>query len=130
MGGKDKMTLRKKALLVIGLTLLSLIIALYLASRIIIMDSFSKLEDSNAERNVERIVGAYLDDISSLNTMDIDYASWDDTYTFMRSKSDDYILSNFVDDTFTKSKLNLLLILNNSGQIVYKKGFDFAAGQS
>ncbi|GAH42577.1 unnamed protein product, partial [marine sediment metagenome] len=53
-----------------------------------------------------------------------DWASWDDTYDFIEDANDEYIESNLIDGTFTELRLNLMLFINSSGQIVFGKAFD------
>jgi len=47
------MTLRKKTLIMIGVTLVGLIVILYAISQIILLGSFAKLEEQNTRRNVD-----------------------------------------------------------------------------
>jgi hypothetical protein len=53
-----------------------------------------------------------------------DYAAWDDTYTFVVDRNQEYVEKNLVDSTFINLGLNLILIVNPSGEIVFQKGFD------
>lgn len=118
------MTLRKKTIIIIGVTLASLILILYAVSRVILLDSFTELEEQSTRRNVERILSALSNDLSILNHLTGDWAGWDDTYAFIEDANDNYIKSNLVDETFTELKLNIMLFINSSGQIIFGKGFD------
>jgi len=105
-------------------TLASLILILYAVSRVILLDSFTELEEQSTRRNVERILSALSNDLSILNHLTGDWAGWDDTYAFIEDANDNYIKSNLVDETFTELKLNIMLFINSSGQIIFGKGFD------
>ena len=118
------MPLRKKILIIIGVTVVGLIVILYATSRIILLGSFAKLEERHTRQNVERALSALADEVSSLDTMVFDWAAWDDTYVFIKDANEDYIRSNLVDETFTSPRLNLMLFINSSGQTVFGKGFD------
>ncbi len=118
------MTLRKKTLIVIGVTFGSLVLILYVASRIILLGSFAELEEQRTLQNVERALNALFGEISALDTMVFDWAAWDDTYAFIEDANEEYIQSNLVDETFTDPRLNLMLFINSSGQIVFGKAFD------
>ena len=49
------MTLHKRTLLAIGLTLAGLITALYVSSQAIVLDSFARQEEQDSRLNVERV---------------------------------------------------------------------------
>ncbi len=55
-----------------------------------------------------------------------DYASWDDTYAYVADpeRYPEYIRSNMVDTTFENQKLNLIIIADREGRIVFGKGYD------
>jgi len=118
------MTLRKKALIVIGVTFACLIVILYFISRIVLLSGFANLEEQHTHQNVERALSALFDEIANLDTMVFDWAAWDDTYAFIEDGNEEYIRSNLVDETFTSPRLNLTLFVNSSGQVVFGKAFD------
>ncbi len=118
------MKLRQRTLIAIGATFACLVLMLYLVSRVILLGSFAELEERYARRDVERVLSALSDELAALDTMVFDWAAWDDTYTFIEDANEEYIESNLVDETFTSSRLNLMLFINSSGQIVFGKGFD------
>jgi PAS domain S-box-containing protein len=118
------MTLRKKTLIIIGATLAALILILYAASRIILLDSFAKLEEQHTRQNVERVQSALSDDLAKLNSTAGDWAQWDDTYAFIEGAYDDYVQDNLMNSTFAGLRLNLMLFIHSSGRIVFSKAFD------
>jgi sensor domain CHASE-containing protein len=118
------MSLRKKTLITIGLTIVSLIVILYTTSRIILLGSFAALEEQNTSRNVEQALNALSKELSLLSATNGDWAAWDDTYIFIEDANEDYIRSNLVDGTFTTLRLNLMLFIHSSGRIVFGKAFD------
>jgi PAS domain S-box-containing protein len=118
------MTLRKRTLIIVGLTAASLILILYVTLRTIVLSSFAELEEQHARQNVERALSALSDNLAALDTIVFDWAAWDDTYVFIEDANEDYIQSNLVDETFTGFKLNLMLFVNPSGQTIFGKGFD------
>jgi len=118
------MTLRKKVLIIIAATFLSLIVILYLASQIILLNSFNELEEQHTHQNVERALDALSHDFSSLEALAGDWAAWDDTYAFIEDANDEYVQSNLVYGTFTELRLNFMLFINSSGRTVFSKAFD------
>lgn len=118
------MTLRWKTLLIIGIALLGMIGILYLVSSKLILSSFADLEEQRTSENVERAANALSDDISGIDTMTNDWASWDDTYAFIQDRNQKYIESNPTDEAFTGLRLNVMLFINSSGELVFGKAFD------
>ncbi|MDP2729646.1 MAG: CHASE4 domain-containing protein [Dehalococcoidales bacterium] len=118
------MTLRSKTLLTVGIVFLALIIILYIISQTLLMRSFARLEEQRTRQNVEQALNALSNDLLTLKSLTSDWASWDDTYAFVEDVNQDYIQTNLVDDTFTELRLNLMLFVNSSGQMVHGKAFD------
>ena len=118
------MTLRKKTLLIISVTFLSLAVILYFISQHILLDSFTKLEEQNTRQNVERVLRALSNELYSLESIVGDWAAWDDTYAFIEDANAEYIRSNLIDGTFTELRLNLMMFIHSSGRAVFVKAFD------
>ena len=123
------MTLRKKTLIIIGAILISLIAILYAVSQSILMGSFLELEEQNTQKNVGRAQNALSDDISSLVTMTRDWGTWDDTYNFIENANTEYIEANPTDETIKGLRVNVMLFINSSGQIIFSKAFDLQKEQ-
>ena len=87
---------------------------LYVFSQIILTRSFAQLEEQSTRRNVERAMDALSSDLSNLNANAVDWAAWDDTWTFMTNADERYIKSNLAESTFTDLDLNLLLLIKRS----------------
>jgi PAS domain S-box-containing protein len=123
------MTLRKKILGIISMTIISLILILYVISHIIILESFVSLEEQYTHQHVERVLSALSGELAELNNMAGDWAPWDDTYAFVEGPYDDYVKKNLIDSTFINLRLNLMLFVHSSGQIVFSKAFDLSNEQ-
>ncbi len=118
------MKLYKKTLLIISTVLVGLIIVIYVTSQILLMDSFTSMEERYTQKNVERALEALQDDVKKLDSTAGDWSEWDDTYAFIEDTNENYINSNLVNETFTTLKINLILFINSSGGMVYGKAFD------
>ncbi|MEG3862677.1 response regulator [Microcoleus sp. herbarium12] len=118
------MQLRKKTLLIIGAALISLIVVLYATASTILLHDFHNLEVQYVRQDVARALDALDDDLSNLNTSAQDYAQWDDTYSFVNTRNEEFVKSNFVDSTFVSLRLNLMVLLDSSGKMIFNKGFD------
>lgn len=123
------MKLRNKTLVVIGIILICMIFVQYSVSQIILMGSFTRLEDQYIRNNVRTAVDTLQDDINKLDSSVVDWAPWDDTYAFIEDVNEDYIRSNLGVVPFTNIKINLMLFINSSGHIIYGKAFDLENGE-
>lgn len=122
-GSKSK-TLRNQTRLIFGIALTALIGVLYAASSNILLGSLKKAEEQDARQLVRGVLGVFAqtqDDFSSRLT---DWAAWDDTYKFIQDANKDYIKSNLIPEALATLKINLVLYIQPSGQIVFGTGFD------
>ncbi len=123
------MTLRRKVLLIVGVTLAALIAGVYTLSRGILSAGFSRLERNDVERDVERVRNAYADALNNLASKSADWAVWDDAYAFIEDGNERFIHSNCADTTFEDMRLNLMLYVHRSGRIMFAKAFDLREGK-
>jgi PAS domain S-box-containing protein len=122
------MKITTKAILTVGLALLSLTLTLYFVLSDISVDNFSQLEAKQVTRNVDRAVNAISSEITDVDTTTLDWAWWDDTYTFIEDSNASYQRSNLGEDTFEGLSLNLIVYINSAGQTVFSSGFDSEQG--
>jgi PAS domain S-box-containing protein len=95
-----------------------------MASNVVLMGGFQTLEEQNTLQNIQLATNVLSGEISDLNKTINDWAVWDDTYIFIQNHNSRYIQSNLLNSTFTGLKLNLIIYVDNSGNIVYGKEFD------
>jgi PAS domain S-box-containing protein len=118
------MSLRTKTLALVGLAITGLMTILYVTTRILLLGSFAHLEEEATRQDVQRALSAISQQLDELDTTVYDWAAWDDTYEFMADHNAGYVTSNLLDDTFVTLRLNLMLLVNPSGQITFAKAFD------
>jgi PAS domain S-box-containing protein len=117
-------------LLLISAALGALLILLLIAARLVLLPSFVELEEKEARANAERAVNAFAEESSSLTSMAVDYAGWDDSYRFVVSKNEEYIRKNLDDPFFLKFRVNLVVYVNNRGEWVYYRCYDLEKKRS
>jgi PAS domain S-box-containing protein len=124
------MSLRKKTLLLISLTLVGLILLLYLAVHVILTDSFMRLEVQDAAQNVQRAQSMLDGELADLRAVAWNWANRGDTYYFIEYANQAYIDTSFTDSTFEVYRLNLVLLVNTSGEAVFAEAFDLDAREA
>lgn len=100
----------------------------YGIQRFIILPGFQALENQEAIKNSKRVVQAIESEIHHLDSLCHDWAAWDDTYDFIKSKSMEYIEANLVITTFIDSSLNLLYFVDTNGKVTWGEIHDLETG--
>jgi PAS domain S-box-containing protein len=118
------MTLRQKTLWITGIALVGLLVLLLSFSSTILLKGFTELEKQAVAENVSRLVNALAEQFNNLLTEAEDYAVWDDTYNYMETRNENYIKSNFVEETFKSLNLSCLVMLDTDGEMIFGKSYD------
>ncbi|HER25401.1 MAG TPA: PAS domain S-box protein [Candidatus Atribacteria bacterium] len=118
------MTIRNKTLVIIVIIFIMLIVGLYFILGSVFQQGFIRIEDKEAHDNVKQVVNILSREIDILDIFNRDWSSWDDTYTFIEDSNEEYIKSNLLNSTFIGGRLNLIIFINSSNQIVFGKAFD------
>ncbi len=124
------MSLRKKTLLLIGLTLVGLVALLYTSSRAILLDSYARLEAEDVHQHILRAESLLADELANLRAVAWNWASWDDTYRFIEDRNQDYVDAYFGEDAFQVYRLNLIVLVNVDDEAVFADAYDLAARQA
>lgn len=118
------MRLSHKALLIISLVFAGTLLIVYAMSEGIILGGFSKLEQADAQQNASRAVNAFERELQFLNATNIDWSAWDDTYNFVTRRNTNFLKVNLIDETFVRLELNMMIVLDAGGKVIYSKAFD------
>lgn len=121
------MTLWKKTLLVIALSMGILGLTLYVIQRFLVLRSFAQLESQYARRDVERAALALNAEAERLDVLARDWAAWDDTYQFVVERNEAYRRSNLVEQTFVDAGINVVLIVDSAARIVFAQALDLVS---
>lgn len=123
------MSIRTRTLLIVGLTSLILIAALYAFSHLTLLQGYITLEQETVTRNMERALNALQEEVAFLRRTSHDYAHWDDTYDYIRGLDDSYIETNAFEVVFRNYGLNFILFVNDAGEVLYGQAFDLETGE-
>ncbi len=123
------MSLRRKTVLSIVVTIAVLVVILYVMSRSIVLGSFLALETQNAHEQVERVLAALEDVSNQLLTTNADWSAWNDTCAFLEGTYPEYPAENLTDSTFVNLRLHIMVFVDTSGRIVYEKAVDLETEQ-
>jgi len=121
------MRLWVKILLVITICLVAFYHISDLAARSLIYNRFDKLEKDLAISDMGRILYFISDSFSNYDDVVRDWATWDDTYAFVKDRNSKFRQANLLPQTFDNLRIHLLMICDEKCRVVFASGYD--AGQ-
>ena len=107
-----------------SVAVISLVGSLVVISQAITMQSTAAMERKATSQSVSRVLNVLSNELDDLNATTQDYATWDDTYAFVQDGNRNYIDVNLMDATFANLRLNIMLFVNISGQVMFGKAYD------
>ncbi|MFA9556594.1 EAL domain-containing protein [Evansella sp. AB-rgal1] len=119
------MKIKQKALIIIITGIISLLVFLFIFINPIMMRAYEEMELEMMEENISRLENAINNEANRVSMIVRDYAVWDDSYNYINTRNNQYIVSNWVDDTFKTNKIDLVIYYDANSREVYQKGFDF-----
>jgi PAS domain S-box-containing protein len=119
------LTLRQKAILVVGTTLVGLLGVLYATSSALLLSNIKVAEEENTRQAVESVLSIFAQTKQDFSARFPDWSAWDDTYSFIKQgKPSNYIESNLTEQALASMKANLVVYINSAGELVYGTGLD------
>ena len=122
------MNLRPKTLLLTTVPLLGFLLLVYASLSVILQRSYSRLEQQDAQRNVQRVEEALVSDLNQIRSLTEDWAAWDETYAFVQDGNAAYVESNFQKYAFESLRINVIVLVNTNGEVMYSQGYDLENG--
>ena len=123
-----RFSLRVRILLTVGLIFLALTLLLVALSQFIVLEGFKDLENRTARSNVQRTLNVLESQAKSLDITVMDWSYWDDTYQFAQDQNDEYKEANLGAQSMITLQVNLMVIFDPSGRVIYSQGVDLDTG--
>lgn len=101
----------------------------YFGMRNIILSSFASLEQEEMIEEVERTRNLISSEIQELARTAGDYAGWNDTYRFVQQDDPKFVKTNFTPESARKLRLNMVLLADANGNILYGSCFNGKASE-
>jgi len=120
-------SLRHKTLFIVLVALIGLVGGLFVLSRAVLLNGFSKLEDDFASENLGRASSALSNEIDTLQHTTDQFADSDQTYAYMRGSDPGRVRSEFPARIFEQLRVNFIVVLDRSGHPVCSRGFNVVA---
>lgn len=123
------MTLRRRTLIIIGTTLAGLNFVLYGIAATLLLDNALQAEDQDAQQVMKGAFGVFAQNLEQFNDRFSDWAVWDDNYRFVQDGNPEFIRSNLSDTPLQNLRVNLMVLMQSTGEIRFGTGFDIANRQ-
>jgi signal transduction histidine kinase/sensor domain CHASE-containing protein/ActR/RegA family two-component response regulator len=123
------MTLRRTTLAVIATTLVGLNAILYAFSSKVSIDNALAAEKQDTQRSIQSALKVMRQKENFLHFRTKDWSYWNDAYSFVQNSDRKFIDSNLIPLSIANLQLNLLVLANSSGQLVFDTQFDLTNQQ-
>lgn len=118
------MSVRLKIISIIVLTLLVFGVTLYVVGSQILIRNYVEIEREGVIRNLDRVSDAVINVSNQLEVKISDWATWDDTYEFIKDKNKAYIKSNLTIVALENLEIQGMLFYDTKGKLVYSNFLD------
>lgn len=118
---KSSLSIRIKIIITILVSTLIMSGLIYFITQIVITRNYNSLEFDEMSESVNRVENIIQNNISELQIKLSDWAAWDDTYFFVQDKNVAYIKSNLGPTALPTIKINMMVFLNQKGDIIFSK---------
>jgi sensor domain CHASE-containing protein len=122
-------SIRYKTLFILTFTFIVSFLLLHTVSKFVLLESFLELEAQSARHSLKEVDNAIQSRLELLDTINRDWAWWDDIYSFVETRSPEFIASNLNDETLANMKLDLLGFFDPDGKPVSLNVFDKRLGK-
>ncbi|MBF0469203.1 MAG: hypothetical protein HQK61_10025, partial [Desulfamplus sp.] len=121
-------SLKTKVFIIFSVLTLFFLAVDYGIQKSVIFPTYLDLEESEAIQNLERASEAIHREITHIDILCHDWASWDDTYEYATTKSREFEKSNLTRDSFISNKINFFYICDSSGNLLIQALYDLESG--
>ena len=121
------MDIRKKTVVIVCITLLCLILALYASSELIVQGGFSRVESQSAQKDTNRVLVALGNDINTLDAVAYDWASRDDTRASVSANASGGQWARLDADIFERLGFNDILLSDARGDLISGQGYNLTS---
>ena len=118
------MKLQRKILLVFVVLLIAVLIGISVFFSTVLLASYSDLEEQYIAKDLDQAVNKLNDELFSISALVSVWGPWDDTYNFVNGKDREYIQSNLQPTAFDTQHLNIIVITNTKGDLLFSEAYD------
>lgn len=83
--------------------------------------SLQSLQETDAKNRLTMLSRLVENELTNQVVKQADWARWDDAYQFVTDRNDAFILSNMNDESLKLIQIDMIVFVNNAGELVYGK---------
>lgn len=91
---------------------------------LVFLKNFSTIEKNSITKDVNDVMNALDRELLNISSINIDWANWDDTYSFIDNTNKDFTEANLTNESFINLQLNFMIFIDNNNKIIFSKGFN------
>jgi len=122
---KQNISIKYKIAFILIITISFFSISNMMITKAMVNPEYLKIEKNDAKKIALRVHDLLNNEIKTLDDLSRDWASWDDSYQFIKDQNKAYKLSNLTDESLKSSKLNLIVFINKNNEIIFYKGLNY-----
>jgi len=123
--GRFCVGLRCKTVIILTATVFAAATSVGFAARLFILGSIDRIESREAAEALGRAWAIVKDDMEQLDVLVKDWAAWDDTWDFMRTRDPEFVGKNLALDGLLEGLgISALLMLDTGGRAAYSAADD------
>ncbi|WP_394698771.1 CHASE4 domain-containing protein [uncultured Methanoregula sp.] len=123
------MHIRNKTLIALGITFAVLFGIIAGISLFLYIEELGSLEYHQTQKEVTRVKNVIANEQEDLSSTLHDWAYWDETYAFTANRDPGYVSRNLNEGSLSVLRLNLFMVTDTSGNILYGTMVDPATGR-
>jgi methyl-accepting chemotaxis protein len=108
----------------LGAILVVLSIVIVTCIQFILVSRFRAIETQSLNNDLARVSDTIASDEKTISRSTIDYGEWDDAYTYLQDRNQDFADANLDPNTLGRLGYDLWIYSDNQGEIVYGTGFN------
>jgi PAS domain S-box-containing protein len=123
------MNIRRKTLLALGITFIVLISIIAGISVFLYVEQLLHIEQQETIKETKEVISAISNEQDDISITLHDWSYWNDTYKFVLDRNQDYVLQNLDEKSLSALRINLFMLTDSQGNVIYVKLLDPVTGR-
>jgi len=115
--------------LVLTATLAILAIGIFYIAENVLVDGFSKVEDSEAAKDYSRLRDAVSGQVDQMSARTMDYAKWTAMHDYVQKPNRKFEKENLIVDSLVNLNIDFMAVVRNDGNVLYYVSRDSSVGR-
>ncbi|WP_236634611.1 EAL domain-containing protein [Exiguobacterium sp. SL-10] len=113
------MRIRTKLMIAVAVNIIVFVGVIFFGVRPYFIEKSMEQDRQMVERRIASVTETLVNRKSTLERTLVDWAVWNDTYTFVQNQNDKYINSNISEETLENLGVQAMVFLNRTGEVEY-----------